>query len=123
MTREGSAMSGAGRGRGHGGTRVAALAAALAAAAVLAAAPAGAKGRPGGGGGKAPKVSHTAPQSGAIQLGTSGGWGHDLANGYCCGGTLGSLVHIGSTQYILSNYHVFRSDIVPGGKRRRIRQF
>lgn len=63
----------------------------------------------------ATKVSHTAKQTTPIQLGTSGGWGLDLANGYCCGGTLGSLVNIGTTQYILSNYHVFESDIVPGG--------
>jgi hypothetical protein len=60
-------------------------------------------------------VSHTAKQTPPIQLGTSGGWSKDLANGYCCGGTLGSLVAIGSTQYILSNYHVFESDIVNGG--------
>ena len=59
--------------------------------------------------------SHTALQTPPIQLGTSGGWSKDLANGYCCGGTLGSLVQIGSTQYILSNYHIFESDIVPGG--------
>src|SRR5438874_7839386 len=69
--------------------------------------------RPGGGGGGG--VSHTAEQTPPIQLGTSGGWSKDLANGYCCGGTLGSLVKIGSTQYILSNYHVFESDIVSGG--------
>src|SRR6266699_5468026 len=60
-------------------------------------------------------VSHTAKQTPPIQLGTSGGWSKDLANGYCCGGTLGSLVKIGSTQYIRSNYHVFESDIVSGG--------
>src|SRR6266700_2385607 len=60
-------------------------------------------------------TSHTAKQTPPIQLGTSGGWSKDLANGYCCGGTLGSLVKIGSTQYILSNYHVFESDIVSGG--------
>ena len=60
-------------------------------------------------------VSHTAKQTPPVQLGTSGGWSKDLANGYCCGGTLGSLVAIGTTQYILSNYHVFESDIVPGG--------
>lgn len=64
-------------------------------------------GKPGGG--------HTTRQTPPIQLGTSGGWRKDLANGYCCGGTLGSLVQIGSTQYILSNYHVFESDIVSGG--------
>ena len=54
--------------------------------------------------------SHTAIQTPPIQLGTSGGWSKDLANGFCCGGTLGSLVQIGSTRYILSNYHVFESD-------------
>jgi hypothetical protein len=70
-------------------------------------------GRPGGGG-----VSHTAKQTAPIQLGTSGGWTYDLANGYCCGGTLGSLVQIAGKQYILSNYHVFRSDIVSGGNGR-----
>ena len=69
--------------------------------------------RPPGGG-----VSHTAKQNPPIQLGTSGGWTYDLANGFCCGGTLGSLVRIGSTQYILSNYHVFEADIVPGGNGR-----
>jgi len=65
--------------------------------------------RPGSG------VSHTATQTPPIQLGTSGGWSKDLANGFCCGGTLGSLISIGGTQYILSNYHVFEADIVPGG--------
>jgi hypothetical protein len=68
------------------------------------------KGNPHGGG-----TSHTALQTPPIQLGTSGGWSKDLANGFCCGGTLGSLVQIGGTQYILSNYHVFESDIVAGG--------
>src|SRR5438876_2936004 len=72
------------------------------------------RGKPGGGGGGG-GTSHTAFQAPPIQLGTSGGWSKDLANGYCCGGTLGSLVKIGSTQYILSNYHVFESDIVSGG--------
>jgi hypothetical protein len=65
----------------------------------------------GGGGG----VSHTAIQTPPIQLGTSGGPTGDLANGYCCGGTLGSLVSSGSTQYILSNSHVFAGDVVNGG--------
>jgi hypothetical protein len=69
------------------------------------------KGNPHGGGG----TSHTAKQTPPIQLGTSGGWSKDLANGYCCGGTLGSLVQIGTKQHILSNYHVFESDTVPGG--------
>jgi hypothetical protein len=68
----------------------------------------------GGGGG----VSHTAKQTPPIQLGTSGGWRYDLANGYCCGGTLGSLVLRGGTQYVLSNYHVLEADIVNGGNGR-----
>lgn len=62
-----------------------------------------------------PGVSHTAAQTPPIKMGTSGGWRYDLANGYCCGGTLGSLVQVNGVQYILSNYHVFESDIVPGG--------
>jgi hypothetical protein len=76
--------------------------------------------RGGGGGGTVsntppPTVSHTAIQTAPIQLGTSGGWQKDLANGYCCGGTLGSLVQVNGVQYILSNYHVFESDITAGG--------
>src|SRR5436190_7174787 len=70
--------------------------------------------KPGGGGG----TSHTAKQTPPIKLGTSGGWRYDLANGYCCGGTLGSLVLIGGVEHILSNYHVFESDIVAGGNNR-----
>jgi hypothetical protein len=58
-------------------------------------------------------VSHTAKQTPPIQLGTSGGWRYDIANGYCCSGTLGSLITFGGVQYILSNYHVFWGD---GGK-------
>jgi hypothetical protein len=72
-------------------------------------------GKPGGGGGG---VSHKAKQTPPIQLGTSGGWRYDLANGYCCGGTLGALIWIGSTQYILGNYHVFEADILSGGNSR-----
>jgi hypothetical protein len=64
---------------------------------------------------RAMSVSHTAKQAPPIQLGTSGGNSIDLANGFCCGGTLGSLVKIGSTLCILSNYHVFEDDIVLGG--------
>lgn len=67
--------------------------------------------RKGGGSG----VSHKAKQTPPIQLGTSGGWRHDLANGYCCGGTLGSLINKGGTQHILSNWHVLYSDTVNGG--------
>ena len=68
-------------------------------------------GKPGG-------SSYTAKQTPPIRLGTSGGWGHDLANGYCCGGTLGCLININGEQYILSNYHVLESDIVLGGNAR-----
>lgn len=64
-----------------------------------------------GGGG----VSHKGIQTPPIQLGTSGGWRSDLANGYCCGGTLGALIQVGGQQRILSNYHVFEADIVNGG--------
>jgi len=67
-----------------------------------------------GGGG----TSHTAQQTPPIQLGTSGSPALDIANGFCCGGTLGSLVHIGSTQYILSNSHVLCGDVVSGGNGR-----
>jgi len=66
--------------------------------------------------GKPPSgTSHTAKQTPPIQLGTSGGWRYDLANGYCCGGTLGSLIQVGGQKRILSNYHVFEADIVAGG--------
>jgi hypothetical protein len=70
-------------------------------------------GKPGSGSGTG--ISHTAKQTLPIQLGTSGGWRSDLANGYCCGGTLGSLIQINGEQYILSNYHVLEADIVSGG--------
>jgi hypothetical protein len=60
-------------------------------------------------------VSHKTKQTPPIQLGTSGGWAKDLANGYCCGGTLGSLINVGGQLRILSNYHVFEADIVAGG--------
>lgn len=60
-------------------------------------------------------TGHKTKQTPPIQLGTSGGWAKDLANGYCCGGTLGSLINVGGQQRILSNYHVFEADIVSGG--------
>jgi len=72
--------------------------------------------RPGhGGGGGGGGVSHTARQAPPISLGTSGGWANDLANGFCCGGTLGSLIQVNGVQYVMSNYHVLESDIVAGG--------
>jgi hypothetical protein len=57
-------------------------------------------------------------QTPPIWLGTSGGWAYDLANGYCCAGTLGALVRIGNLQYILSAGHVLEGDIVSGGNHR-----
>jgi len=69
-------------------------------------------GKPSGGTGG---VSHSVGQALPIQLGTSGGWRYDLANGYCCGGTLGSLIQVNGVHYILSNYHVLEADIVDGG--------
>jgi len=70
----------------------------------------------GGNKGKPVVISHTARQARPIQLGTSGGSVVDLANGYCCSGTLGALVkdrH--GVQYILSNTHVFAGDSELGG--------
>jgi hypothetical protein len=60
-------------------------------------------------------VSHTAKQTPPIQLGTSGGSIVNVANGYCCSGTLGALVQKNGTQYILSNSHVLCGDVVSGG--------
>src|SRR5256714_5281659 len=64
--------------------------------------------KPGGG------TSHTAKQTPPIQLGTSGGWSKYIANGYCCGGTPGSLVKIRGSPNILSKYHVFETDHLAG---------
>jgi hypothetical protein len=63
-------------------------------------------------------MGNTTKQTPPIWLGTSGGWAYDLANGYCCGGTLGALVWIGGYQYILSNNHVLEGDTVFGGNSR-----
>jgi len=62
--------------------------------------------------GPSPKVDHKARQERPIQLGVSGGNAYDLANGYCCSGTLGALVTKGGKYYILSNTHVFAHDMV-----------
>jgi hypothetical protein len=72
------------------------------------------KGPPGGGGDTSGQAKQTPP----VKMGTSGGWRYDLANGYCCGGTFGSLVQKGGTKYILTNYHVLYADIVSGGNSR-----
>jgi hypothetical protein len=74
--------------------------------------------KPGGKPGGETTVSHKAKQTPPIQLGTSGGWRYDLANGYCCGGTLGSLVTKNGFKYILGNFHVFAADVVDGGNNR-----
>ncbi|MBI5475532.1 MAG: hypothetical protein HY964_02200 [Ignavibacteriales bacterium] len=63
-------------------------------------------------------LDHQVKQTPPIQLGTSGGWRYDLANGYCCGGTLGSMIQKSGVQYVLSNYHVLMADIVAGGNSR-----
>jgi hypothetical protein len=78
------------------------------------------KGKPGGGGGGGGtnETDHQGLQTAPIKLGTSGGWRYDLANGYCCGGTLGALIQVGGQKRILSNYHVFEADIVNGGNGR-----
>jgi hypothetical protein len=60
-------------------------------------------------------------QSGAIELGSSGGNSKDSSTSgstiTCCGGTLGSLVAQAGTQYILSNNHVLaRSDQASTGE-------
>jgi hypothetical protein len=60
-------------------------------------------------------TDHKARQQRPIQLGVSGGNSGDLANGYCCSGTLGALVTNGTQQFILSNTHVFAGDAVLGG--------
>jgi len=59
--------------------------------------------------------NHQARQDRPIELGVSGGNANDVANGFCCSGTLGALVTDGSKQYILSNTHVFAGDAVVGG--------
>ena len=60
-------------------------------------------------------ADHKARQARPIQLGVSGGNAGDLANGYCCSGTLGALVQKNGQQFILSNTHVFAGDWVVGG--------
>lgn len=51
-------------------------------------------------------ADHKARQARPIQLGTSGGNINDFEKAFCYGGTLGSLVQAGSSQFILSNNHV-----------------
>lgn len=50
-------------------------------------------------------------------FGVSGGNIKDISKAFCCSGTLGSLVHSGTTNYILSNNHVLaRSDQAVAGE-------
>ena len=63
-------------------------------------------------------MGNTQQQTPPISLGTSGGWAYDLANRFCCGGTLGALVQIGTTPYILSAGHVLEGDTVLGSNKR-----
>jgi hypothetical protein len=65
-------------------------------------------------------ADHKARQVRPIQLGVSGGNAQDVANGFCCSGTLGALVQdSGGNQYVLSNTHVFAGDQVLGGNNRQ----
>ncbi len=70
------------------------------------------------GGGPNKRADHTARQPRPIALGVSGGNASDIANGFCCSGTLGALVTNGSQQFILSNTHVFAGDAALGGNGR-----
>lgn len=70
------------------------------------------------GGGPNKRADHTARQPRPIALGVSGGNASDIANGFCCSGTLGALVTNGPQQFILSNTHVFAGDAALGGNGR-----
>ena len=62
-------------------------------------------------------ANHRTFQPRPIQLGTSGSNVKDHLCGFCCGGTLGSLVTDGIFQYILSNNHVLaRINIASSGE-------
>lgn len=50
--------------------------------------------------------NHQIEQSPPIQLGTTGGNINDISRVFCCGGTLGSLIRVGNSDFILSNNHV-----------------
>lgn len=56
-------------------------------------------------------------QTSSNLYGVSGGNANDIGRAFCCGGTLGSLVTDGTTQYILSNNHLLaRSDQAIAGE-------
>jgi Peptidase family S64 len=56
-------------------------------------------------------------QTSSTLYGVSGSNANDIGRAFCCGGTLGSLVTDGTTQYILSNNHLLaRSDQAVAGE-------
>ena len=56
-------------------------------------------------------------QTSSTLYGVSGSNANDIGRAFCCGGTLGSLVTDGTTQYILSNNHILaRSDQAVAGE-------
>lgn len=56
-------------------------------------------------------------QSRNTHFGVSGGNVNDITRAYCCGGTLGSLVTDGTTNYVLSNNHILaRQDRATAGE-------
>ena len=58
-----------------------------------------------------------AAEAAPIELGTSGGNANDKTSGFCCSGTLGSLVTRNGGDFILSNNHVLaRSDQAQPGE-------
>lgn len=64
-------------------------------------------GKGGGGGGSGATCNQQSEQPTPIELGVSGSNIDSIGNGYCCTGTLGSLVQDSSgNQYVLSNNHV-----------------
>lgn len=61
-------------------------------------------------------AQHQSQQSPPILLGTTGGNVNDIT-AFCCSGTLGSLISIGGTDYILSNNHVLaRTNLASPGE-------
>jgi hypothetical protein len=56
-------------------------------------------------------------QSRNMHFGVSGGNVNDITSAFCCSGTLGSLLHAGTIQYILSNNHILaRQDQASAGE-------
>src|ERR1051325_1378840 len=63
-----------------------------------------------------PSPSPSPYQTRNLHFGVSGGNVNDLTSTFCCSGTLGSLVSVGNTLYILSNNHVLarQDQALPG---------